>query len=39
MRPSFSTGEHATVVQPEMFVILACAKECIGRAYDEDIYI
>jgi hypothetical protein len=35
-----SFGVPTTVLQAEMFVILACAKECIGRAYTcECIYI
>jgi hypothetical protein len=39
-RLSFSLGVHATAFQTEMFVISACAKECIGRAYTlEHIYI
>jgi hypothetical protein len=36
----FSFGVHATVFQLEIFVILACEKECIGRDYrGEHIYI
>jgi hypothetical protein len=36
----FSLGVHATVFQAEIFVISACAKECIGRAYTgQSIYI
>jgi hypothetical protein len=32
-RLSLSVDVHATVFQAEIFVILACPKECIGRAY------
>jgi hypothetical protein len=40
MRFSFKFGVHTNMFQAEMFVILACAKEYIGRAYTgEYIYI
>jgi hypothetical protein len=37
---TLSLGAYATVFQTEIFVISACAKECMGRAYTgEHIYI
>jgi hypothetical protein len=35
---SFSLGVHVTVFQVKTFVILAYAKEHIGKAYTDDSY-